>query len=38
MLHTQEWFDNEIAEAIKTRAKYFKSLKNQIKILMAKKC
>ena len=27
-LKTQEWFDNEIAETIKTREKYFKSLKN----------
>ena len=25
--NTQEWFDNEIAEAIKTREKYFKKLK-----------
>ena len=29
--NTQEWFDNEIAEAIKIREKYFKKLKkNQI--------
>ena len=27
---TQEWFDNESAEAIKTREKYFKKSKNQI--------
>ena len=26
----QEWFGNEIAEAIKIRKKYFKKLKNQI--------
>ena len=25
--NTQEWFDNEIAEAIKTREKYFKKFK-----------
>ena len=25
--NTQEWFDNEIAEAIKIRAKYFKKFK-----------
>ena len=25
--NTQEWFDNEIAEAIKTREEYFKKLK-----------
>ena len=25
--NTQEWFDNEIAEAIKIREKYFKKLK-----------
>ena len=28
--NTQEWFDNEIAEAIKNREKHFKNLKNQI--------
>ena len=28
--NTQEWFDNEIAKAIKPREKYSKSLKNQI--------
>ena len=28
--NTQEWFDNEIAEAIKIREKYFKKFKNQI--------
>ena len=26
--NTQEWFDNEIAEAIKIREKYFKKFKN----------
>ena len=25
--NTQEWFDNEVAEAIKTREKYFKKFK-----------
>ena len=27
-INTQEWFDNEVAEAIKIREKYFEKLKN----------
>ena len=35
--NTQEWFDNEIAEAIKIREKYFKKLKKLNLILIMRR-
>ena len=35
--NTQEWFDNEIAEAIKIREKYFKKLKELNLILIMRR-